>query len=154
MKVRIVVIGKTFQQFVGQGVQEYLTRLKRFVNVEYIELPDVKNTRNMPIDQIQAKEASMLNKYFNCDYNVLLDEKGKEMTSEQFASWIAEKMNMGYRCIGFFVGGPYGFHEDLKKKYQKLSLSRMTFSHQLIRLIFAEQLYRAFTIINSLPYHH
>lgn len=154
MKVRIVVIGKTFQKFIKQGMDEYFSRIKKFVNLEYIELPDLKNTKNIDIAQIKSREAEIFNKYLTCDVNILLDENGKQMNSKEFATWLQEKINSGMRCIGFFVGGAYGFDDTLKKKYHTISLSRMTFSHQLVRLVFAEQLYRALTIIKSLPYHH
>ena len=148
------MIGKTFQDFIRQGVREYLDRIGKFVTVEYIELPDIKNAKNLTVDQLKKKEATLLDKYLTCDLNVLLDENGRQFDSHGFAQWLEQKINQGVRCIGFFVGGAYGFDNELKNKYEKISLSRMTFSHQLVRLVFTEQLYRAFTIIKSLPYHH
>ncbi len=154
MKVRIVVIGKTFQKFIKQGVEEYLSRIRRFVPVEYIELSELKNTKNLTVNQIKDKEAELIKKYLSCNVNVLLDERGREFNSREFAAWVEEKINAGVHCLGFFVGGAYGFADELRQRNDLISLSSMTFSHQLVRLVFTEQLYRAFTIIKSLPYHH
>jgi len=154
MKVRLVVIGKTSQRFIAEGLEEYFKRLNKFVKLEYIELPDIKKTKSLSEDLVKQKEATIIEKYLTCDLNILLDEEGSEYTSVEFAKYIEDKINLGVKCIGFFIGGAYGFSNELRKKYDKIALSKMTFSHQLVRLVFVEQLYRAFTIIKFLPYHH
>ena len=156
MKIRIIVIGKTQKKFLLEGELEYLKRLKHYIQVEKIEIPDIKNAKNMTVDQIKLAEGKLiLSKIESGGLVVLLDEKGKEYDSVHFSKWNQERMNRGIKHITFVIGGPYGFSNELYARGdEKLALSKMTFSHQMIRLFFIEQLYRAFTILKNEPYHH
>lgn len=156
MKITLLVIGKTDKPFVNEGLEIFSKRLNRYLPYEMIGVRDLKNTANLSSKEQKQKESSLLQKSLKPeDHLILLDEKGKEFTSVEFASFVQGKMNMGIKNLVFAVGGPYGFSEEIKKKAsEKISLSQMTFSHQLIRLIFAEQLYRAMTILKNEPYHN
>ena len=156
VKIKIIVIGKTHKKFLEEGEREYLNRLQRYMQTEIVMIPDIKNAKNMTIDQIKEAEGKLiLSKIEKGGLVVLLDEKGKEYDSVQFAKWTQERMNRGLKHITFVVGGPYGFSAEVYQAgQQKLALSKMTFSHQMIRLFFIEQLYRAFTILKNEPYHH
>lgn len=156
MKLKIVAIGKTHKSFLVDGENEYLKRIKKYVAIEKIEIPDLKNAKKLTFNQIKDKEGKLLlAKLEPHSLVVLLDEKGKEFTSMQFSKWIQDKMNKGYKNIIFLIGGAYGFSEEVYNvSNAKLSLSKMTFSHQMIRMLFTEQVYRAFSILNNEPYHH
>lgn len=156
MKVKIIRIGKTQKSFLIEGEQEYLKRLGKYVQVEVDEIPDLKNARKLSIEQIKLEEGKlMLSRIEPSGWVVLLDEKGKEFSSENFSSWLQDCMNKGFKHITFVIGGAYGFSEEVYKiANQKIALSQMTFSHQMVRMIFFEQLYRAFSILNNEPYHH
>lgn len=156
MKVTIVVIGKTNKGFINQGVEEYLKRLKRYIKVEMEVLPDVKNSKNLSIEQLVSKEQEILLNYLqNQSEVILLDEKGEEYTSLELSHLIESKMVGGTKELIFVIGGAYGVSEMVKKRaITQLALSKLTFSHQMVRLIFVEQLYRAMTIIRGEPYHH
>jgi len=156
MKINLLLIGKTDDDYLKKGIEKYLKRLKHYIRVNIHVIPDLKNTRKLTAEQQKQKEGEqILAKVANGDHLILLDEKGKEFNSEQFAKHIEKKMITGTRCIVLVVGGPYGFSDEIYKRCnEKISLSQMTFSHQMVRLIFAEQLYRAMTIIKGEPYHH
>ncbi len=156
MKIKIIVIGKTHKDFLIEGENEYLKRLKRYVTVEKIEIPDLKKAKNLSTGEIKKKEGDLiLQKLDENGFIVLLDENGKTFSSVNFSNWLQEKMNRGYKNITFIIGGAYGFSEAVyQKANEKISLSKMTFSHQMIRMIFTEQLYRSYTILNNEPYHH
>ena len=156
MKIKIIVIGKTHKNFLIEGENEYLKRLKRYTTIEKIEIPDLKNTKHLSASEIKKKEGVLiLQKLESNGFVVVLDENGKSFGSVNFANWLQEKMNRGYKNITFIIGGAYGFSDAIyQKANEKMSLSKMTFSHQMIRMIFAEQLYRAHTILNNEPYHH
>lgn len=156
MKVILLMVGKTTDRYFTEAFQEYQNRLLHYLSFETIVIPELKNTKNLTEDQQKEKEGELILKNIQPgDYAILLDEHGKEFTSLQFASWIEKKMHAVSRRIIFIIGGPYGFSTQVQKKGQeKISLSRMTFSHQMIRVIFIEQLYRAMTILNHEPYHH
>ena len=156
MKIQLTVIGKTNQDFVQKGLDEFCGRLKHYIPFELDIIPDIKNTKNLSQDQQKEQEGELILKNIRSgDYVVLLDEHGKELSSLQFADYIEKKTHTVNKKLVFVIGGPYGFS---KKVYEvaseKISFSKMTFSHQMIRLIFAEQLYRAMTILNNEPYHH
>jgi len=156
MKLHLLYIGKTDKSYIKQGFEEYSSRVKKYLPFEIIEISDIKNTKNMPAEVQKQKEGELiLNKLpKNCEL-ILLDENGKELSSMKFAQYIENKMVNSGRDICFCIGGPYGFSEKVYKASSgKISLSKMTFSHQMIRMIFSEQLYRAFSIINNEPYHH
>jgi len=156
LKIKLVFIGKTTDKCVLELIQKYQNRIKKFITFEIEEIPALKNVKNLSVEQIKDKEASLfLKKIEENSFVILLDEKGKAFTSKDFASFLQKKMNIGFKNIYFFIGGSYGFSSELYQKADlKLSLSSMTFSHQLIRVIFLEQLYRAFTILNNHPYHN
>lgn len=156
MKLTFICIGKTGKQFLEAGEQEYLNRLKHYVKIERIEIPDLKNAKKLTIDQIKKLEGDeILSKISVGEELFLLDEKGKQYSSTQFSDFLQKKFNQGGKGITFVVGGAYGFSEAIYERANgKMSLSNMTFSHQMIRMIFFEQLYRAFTILKGEPYHH
>lgn len=156
MKICLLVIGKTDAVYIRDGIAEYEKRLTRYVPYEMKVLPDVKNAKNMSEVQQKEKEGEMLLEQFQAtDLIVLLDEKGKQYTSVEFSEFLAQKMLTGIKRLVFVVGGPYGFSDAVyKRSHDKISLSKMTFSHQMVRMIFAEQLYRGMTIMKGEPYHH
>ncbi len=134
----------------------YEKRVKNLIGFEKIIIPDLKNTKNLSEKQQKEKEGSLLlQKLVPSDFVVLLDETGREMTSRQFAGFLQKQMNTGLKNLVFVIGGPYGFSEEVyRRANMKIALSQMTFSHQLVRLIFLEQLYRGLAILNNHPYHH
>lgn len=156
MKIKVICIGKTGKDFLVEGEKEYLNRLKHYVPVEKVELPDLKNARKLSQDQVKTEEGKALMRMIDVsDQVILLDEQGKLYSSEQFAKFLQKRFNQGGKSLVFVIGGAYGFSEELYQRAQgKLSLSSMTFSHQMIRMIFFEQLYRAMTIQRGEPYHH
>ena len=156
MKIALLMIGKTDARYFAEAIDEYRQRLTHYVPFEMQVIPDIKNAKSLSESQQKEREGDMLLKALQAgDYIVLLDERGKEMTSKQFASYLEKKMGSVSRRLVFIIGGPYGFSEALYKiANEKLSLSQMTFSHQMIRLLFIEQIYRAMTILNGEPYHH
>lgn len=156
MKVLLLVIGKTDAAYIRAGIEEYEKRLTRYVPYEMKILPDVKKAKNMSEALQKEKEGEMLlGEFLGTDFVVLLDENGKQYTSVGFSEFLAQKMLNATKRLVFVVGGPYGFSENVyKRANDKISLSKMTFSHQMVRMIFAEQLYRAMTIMRGEPYHH
>lgn len=156
MKITLLVIGKTDAGYFIDALSEYQKRLEHYIPFEMQVIPDIKNTKSLSVDQQKEKEAELILKGLQAgDYIVLLDEKGKEYSSIQFASYIEKKTHTVSKRLVFIIGGPYGFSEKVyEKANEKLTLSRMTFSHQMVRLIFVEQLYRSMTILNNEPYHH
>ncbi len=156
MKITLLLTGKTESESVRVIMNDFIKRIGRYSNFELVELPDIKNAKNLTIEQYKNKEAELQEKYLaKSDLIVLLDEYGKELTSMEFARFLENKLQVGIKNLMFVVGGAYGFSEEIKKKAQiQFSLSKMTFPHQLVRMIFLEQLYRAFTIIRNEKYHH
>ncbi len=156
MKITLVVIGKTNNKFLIDGIDEYTKRLSFYIPFNISYLPDVKNNKKLSEEQQKALEGNtILSSLEKSDYVVLLDEHGKEFTSIEFSKYIEKKMVTVPKRLVFIVGGPYGFTQEVKDRAnEKISLSKMTFSHEMIRLIFTEQLYRAMTIISNEPYHH
>lgn len=156
MKIELAVIGKTSIGYLKQGIDEYIKRLKHYVPFEIKYIDDIKNTKNISEDQQKRTEgAKILSLLDKSDFVVLLDEHGKEYTSMQYSSYIQKRMLSGAKKVVFVIGGPYGFSQEVyDRANDKISLSKMTFNHEMIRLIFTEQLYRAYTIINHEPYHH
>jgi 23S rRNA (pseudouridine1915-N3)-methyltransferase len=156
MKITLIVTGKTSEPWLAQGIAEYAGRLQHYTAFSVTELPGIRGASSMPMAKLQQEESRLLLKILEpFDRVVLLDERGAGMTSPEFAQFLQKAMNGGVRRMAFVVGGAYGFSDDLRAKgYQMISLSRMTFSHQMIRLFFTEQLYRAFTILKGEPYHH
>ncbi len=155
MKVKLIVIGKTKEKSILQGIEEYKKKLSYFCKFDLIEIPGVKKGKTFDVAVLQAQEAELILKQVgDNDTLVLLDENGKQMASRDFASFVERQQQTGAKSLIFAVGGAFGFPEDLKTKYKSVSLSKMTFSHQLVRLIFMEQIYRAYTIISNFPYHN
>ena len=156
MKILLIVIGKTDQQWLTEGINQYAERLAHFGQFELQVIPDIKNTRSMEPQVQKIREGEQILKLLQPSDDVwLLDDKGREMTSPELAGWLEKRMAQSTKRLVFIIGGPYGFSPDVYARVPgRISLSRMTFSHQMVRLIFVEQLYRAFSILNNLPYHH
>ena len=156
MKISLLTIGKTEDKYLLEGIDIYLKRLKHYVPFKITELPELKNTKSLSRDQQKSKEAELIFKNINTtDHVILLDENGLELSSKGFSTFLNKKMVGGQQHLVFIVGGPYGFSDEIyARANEKISLSKMTFSHQMIRLLFAEQLYRAYTILKGEPYHH
>ena len=156
MKFCLVVIGKTVEKHYIAAIQDYVERVQHYTAFDLEVIPELKNTKNLSKEQQKEKEGELLLKALQPgDSVVLLDEHGKEFRSVEFAAWVEKKMHTVARRLVFVIGGPYGFSPAVYAAAQeKISLSKMTFSHQMIRLIFVEQFYRAMTILNNGPYHH
>ncbi|WP_163716430.1 23S rRNA (pseudouridine(1915)-N(3))-methyltransferase RlmH [Mangrovibacterium lignilyticum] len=156
MKIKLVVIGKTDKKYLQEGLELFQNRIPHYLPFEYQIIPDIKNTKSLSEEQQKEKEGELILAQLKAgDELILLDERGNEFRSVDFAGFLEKKMLGGIKNLIFCIGGPYGFSA---KVYQaangKISLSRMTFSHQMVRLIFCEQLYRALTILKGEPYHH
>lgn len=156
MKITLLVIGKTDARYFADAINEYEKRLTHYIPFDIEVIPDIKNTKNLTEGQQKSREGELILKNLQPgDYLVLLDEQGKEYTSAKFAEYIEKKTHTVPKRLVFVIGGPYGFSDEVyAKANEKITLSRMTFSHQMVRLIFVEQLYRAMTILNNEPYHH
>ena len=156
MKITLLTVGKTDKDWVRQGLDIYVSRLKHYVPFSITEIPELKNVSALTNDQIKTREGELILKNIrNTDDVILLDERGKEYSSMELARILQDKMTYGGRDIVYVIGGAYGFSDAVySRANSKLSLSRMTFSHQMVRAIFAEQIYRAFTIMKGEPYHH
>jgi 23S rRNA (pseudouridine1915-N3)-methyltransferase len=156
MKIQLIVVGKTFQDFVLQGMNEYGARLKHYLPFKTEVIPEIKNAKNFSFDQLKEKEGELILRVLQTGhFVVLLDERGATFTSREFAAYIEKKKQTVSGRLVFVIGGPYGFSKKVyETAHEKIALSKMTFSHQLARLVFAEQLYRAMTILNGEPYHH
>ena len=156
MKINLLCIGKTDDKEIKNLINYYLTRVPRHWNFEITEIPDVKNARNLTPDLLKKEEAKLfLNIIENTDLVVLLDEKGKQFTSREFAQKLDSYQNNSIKKICFLVGGAYGFSEEMyQRANEKISISKMTFTHQMIRLFFVEQIYRADQILQGKPYHN
>lgn len=156
MKIVLLLNGKTSAAYLSEGIEMYRQRLQRYGSFEIQVLPDIKNAKTLSVEELKRREdAQTLAALESTDWVVLLDERGAAYSSEQFAAQIQKMQLQRIKRLFFVVGGAYGFGEAMYQRANgKISLSAMTFSHQLIRLLFMEQLYRAFTILNSEPYHH
>lgn len=155
MKIELIQVGKTVNRIFVDGINEYLGRIKHYVPFSITTIPEIKNTKSLSESQQKNLEASLILKQIQAqDTVVLLDERGKEFRSVEFAAWLEKQQQVARRLV-FVIGGPYGFAESVyERANSKISLSKMTFSHQMVRMIFCEQLYRACTIIQGEPYHH
>ncbi len=156
MKITLILNGKTEDDYIVKGCTVYEQRLKHYLSFETIVIPALKNTKALSIEQQKQKEGELLFKNIqSSDKLILLDENGREQDSVGFSGFIQQQMNSGIKNLVFVVGGPYGFSEEVYKRANgKISLSKMTFSHQMVRLFFVEQVYRAMTILKNEPYHH
>ena len=156
MKIKLIAVGKTASSAIEGLYNEYIKRLSRMGDFSLEIIPDVKNTKNLSqVEQKTREGEAILSSVSSTDIVILLDERGREYTSMEFAAYLQKHMNSGIRTLCFVIGGPYGFSDAVYNRANgKISLSRMTFSHQMIRLFFIEQIYRAHTIMAGLPYHH
>lgn len=156
MKICLLVVGRTVEQHFVSAINDYTERIKHYIPFEIEVINDLKNTKSLSAEQIKSKEGELILKQISQgDYVVLLDERGKEFRSIEFADYISKKMNTVNKRLVFVIGGAYGFSKEVySAANEKISMSKMTFSHQMIRVIVAEQIYRAVSIINGLPYHH
>ena len=156
MKTLLIAIGKTDNKYLTAATDDYLGRANHYAPIEMKIIPDIRDVKNLSQEQQKIREGELILKQLQPgDHVILLDEGGKEFTSVGFADWLQQRMNTVSRRLGFVIGGPYGFSESVyAAAHGKISLSRMTFSHQMVRVIFAEQYYRALSILNNLPYHH
>ena len=156
MKTILLVVGRTVEQHYMTAINDCIERTKPYISFDMEVIPELKNTKSLTEEQQKEKEGELICKFLQSgDVVVLLDENGKEFRSVEFASWMEKKMaNVNKRLI-FIIGGPYGFSPKVyQTAHEKISMSKMTFSHQMIRLIFTEQLYRAMNILHGGPYHH
>lgn len=156
MKVKLICIGKTGKKFLEDGENEYMQRVKYYVQIERVEIPDLKNARKLTFEQIKQMEGKeILSKIGSGEQLILLDERGSLLSSVEFSNFVQQRFNAGGKALVFVIGGAYGFSPEVyEAAHGKISLSKMTFSHQMIRIIFFEQLYRAMTILKGEPYHH
>lgn len=156
MKLHVIFTGKTTGKLFQEAISDYQNRLTHYVPFSLEEIPDLKNVKNLSEEQQKEREADMLfDRLQPGDVLVLLDEKGKEMTSREFSQYLEQKMQTVAKRLVFLIGGPYGFSPRVYEAAQgKISLSKMTFSHQMVRLFLVEQIYRGFTIMKGEPYHH
>jgi 23S rRNA (pseudouridine1915-N3)-methyltransferase len=156
MKLKLIFVGKTDVDYLIQANNEYLQRLQNYLPIEIITIPSLKNLKSLSVEMQKIKEGEqILAAIENADFVVLLDEQGKEYRSVEFAQYLQQKMNSGLKSLCLVIGGPYGFSQAVYQiAQQKIALSKMTFSHQMIRLLLLEQTYRAMTILKNEPYHH
>jgi 23S rRNA (pseudouridine1915-N3)-methyltransferase len=156
VKIKLLAIGKTDDKRLQELIVEFQNRLKHYIKFEIEIIPDLKKVKNLSLDERKQKEGLLiLNRIESTDQLILLDEKGHQFRSLEFSRFLQKKMNSGIKQLVFAIGGPYGFSDEVYQKAQgKVSLSKMTFSHQMIRLFMIEQLYRAFTILHNEPYHN
>jgi len=156
MKVALILVGKTANRHFVELIDEYAGRVKHYIGFDIITIPELKNTKNLSTEQQKQQEGELILKQLQVgDHIVLLDEHGKELRSVEFSTYMEQKMQTVNKRLVFVIGGPYGFSQEVySRANEKLSLSKMTFSHQMVRLIFVEQLYRAMTIMRGEPYHH
>jgi 23S rRNA (pseudouridine1915-N3)-methyltransferase len=156
MKIALVQTGKTTDKDVAGIADLYISRIRKYTSFEVVTLPDIKNPGSLPVQEQKIKEGKkLIQLLFSDDYVVLLDEKGKEFRTVEFSRWMEKTFMISRKRIVFVIGGPWGFSEEVYDRADfRISLSKMTFPHQLVRLLFLEQLYRVFTIIRGEPYHH
>ena len=156
MTIKLLAIGKTDNKELQSLIDDYQKRLGFYIKFEFDIIPDLKKVKHLSEDQQKQKEGDLiLGKISSTDVLILLDENGKQMDSVGFSDYLQKHMSSGIKQLVFVIGGPYGFSQDVYNKSQgKISLSKMTFSHQMIRLFIVEQLYRGFTILKNEPYHH
>ena len=156
MEIKLIAIGKTDRTELGQLIKSYQNRLMHYVRFSIEIIPDIKNSKNLSEKKQKEKEGELiLKKISDSDFVILLDENGSEMNSIKFSKFLQKQMNSGLKRLILVIGGPYGFSQPIhNKSFTKLAVSKMTFSHQMVRLFVIEQLYRGFTILKNEPYHH
>ena len=156
MTIRLLTIGKTDSKQLEELITIYEKRLSHYVKFEFDIIPDIKNSKNLSEQQQKQKEGELILKQVTpSDFLIVLDENGKQFSSVEFSNLLQKRMNSGIKNLVFVIGGPYGFSDEVYlRANSKISLSKMTFSHQMVRLFVVEQIYRAFTILKNEPYHH
>jgi len=156
MKIALLQSGKTSERYLTEGIAMFEERIKKYSSFEIITVPDIKRARSIPEQEQKLREGAQMLRFFrNDDYIVILDDKGKELSTVEFSMWLEKSFMLQRKRILFVIGGPWGISGEVMNRADiKLSLSRLTFSHQMVRLLFLEQLYRAFTIMKGEPYHH
>jgi len=155
MKIVLIQVGKTNENYIQTGIKEYQKRLKNYIVFDEITVAEAKNKKKTIKEQKSEEAKNIIKEIKGGDLVILLDEKGKEYSSPEFANFLQKKMNQSPKRIVFILGGPFGFDESIYQQYnQKFALSKMTFTHQMVRLFFIEQIYRGFAILNNSPYHH
>ncbi len=156
MKIKILCVGKTEKGYLEDAIPIYMKRLRHYGQVEWVVIPDIRKGGALPVEERKRQESDLILKHLqNDDYLALLDEKGDMYSSTEFAGFLQKRMNAGTKNLVFVVGGAFGFSQEMyARANMKLSLSKMTFSHQMIRLFFVEQLYRGFSIVKGEPYHN
>lgn len=156
MEICIMSIGKSSSKWIEEGIAGFLSRLKHYISFTLLNLPDIKNAKSLSMSAIKEEEGKMiLDNVQPSDFFVVMDERGKEFTSRDFSEWLQKQMNTGRKRIILTIGGPYGFSESVYQRCDyKIALSKMTFTHEMSKLILVEQLYRAMTILKGEPYHH
>lgn len=156
MNIKLIVVGKTDVSYIQEGIDVYVKRLKHYVNFEIVTIPALKDQKNASPEEVKEREAVLIHKQIEkCDMVVLLDEHGRQRGSVEFSQYLQKQMNAGVRTLAFVIGGAFGFAPSVHAAARdKVSLSLMTFNHQMVRLFFVEQIYRAFTILNHEPYHN
>lgn len=156
MEICILNIGKTGAEWTQKGIETYVARLVRYCKFSMLSLPDIKNAKTLSKDMIKEEEGKLIiGSVSSSDFVVLLDEKGREFNSHEFADWMQKQMNTGRKRLVMVIGGPYGFSSSVYNRADaKIALSRMTFTHEMARLLLLEQVYRGFTILRGEPYHH
>lgn len=156
MEICLMSIGNVSVDWIKKGIEQFESRIIRYVKFSSIVIPDIRNAKSLPVETIKIEEGRLiLANIVSSDFLVLLDEKGSEYTSRGFAEWFQKQMNAGRKRIVLLIGGPYGFSEDIYSRANvKIALSKMTFTHEMAKLILTEQIYRSFTILRGEPYHH
>ncbi len=156
MKIELILVGKTSKSYFQEAIAEYTKRILRYTSFEIKVIPEIRNAKNLSESQVKDLEGNFILKQTDSsDFIVLLDDKGKSFTSKEMAFWLEQKQTQSIKKVVFVIGGAYGFSESVyARANEKISLSKLTFSHQIVRPIFLEQLYRCFSIINGEPYHH
>lgn len=156
MKIKLIFVGKTDEKYVKDICSFYFNKIAHYIKIEIIEISALKQTKNLSVKEQKQKETALILKYIQLsDKVILLDEKGKTYTSVQFSNFIQTQMNTSLKQLVFVIGGAYGFSDEMYQRANSLlSLSKMTLTHQMVRIVFLEQVYRAFTILNNEPYHH
>lgn len=156
MEIVLLSVGKISSSWIQQGIELYEKRIVRYIKFSSVIIPDIKNSKSLSIENIKEEEGKIICSNFNqSDYVVLMDEKGKEFSSRGFSDWIQKQMNGGLKRLVLVIGGPYGFSRGVYTRANSLiSLSKLTFTHEMAKLILTEQIYRSFTILKGEPYHH
>ena len=156
MEICVVSVGKISSKWIQEGIDLFESRISRYVKFSSVIIPDVKNSKSMPVENLKEEEGKLIvSNLTSSDFVVLMDEKGKEHTSRGFAEWVQKQMNTGRKRLVLVIGGPYGFSQEVYSRADSMiALSKMTFTHEMAKLLLSEQIYRAMTILKGEPYHH